>query len=120
MRFWEPVRPLVDEPVRPLVVTIVCVMAALSAATGIANLVSPDSPTPDTFWEPLLVSCSVAVSLPAIVGMWMMRRWSVYFYAAGAATIQLALLFLDAGALRTLIMHAALIGAMMLYLPRMR
>jgi hypothetical protein len=42
-------------------------------------------------WYAPYLACSVVASTISVIGLWKMRRWSVYLYAGVAATNQLVM-----------------------------
>ncbi|RTL70536.1 MAG: hypothetical protein EKK41_12555 [Hyphomicrobiales bacterium] len=106
-------------PGRPVLISILCVVGFLGLpmtvwliVSGAAAGVAP--------WYPLLLGVSGIVGLVCLVGLWMMRKWAVYAYAAFAVINQLILLATGLWSPLALIIPTVFIALMFIYLPRMR
>ena len=78
-------------PERPTVITVVCVIGVVGAALSVPVMFSDVARAIGAWYAPYM-ACSVIASMVCIIGLWKMRRWSVYLYAGIAVTNQLVTL----------------------------
>jgi hypothetical protein len=68
---------------RPLAITVLCILMV----AGTLGVLIQDLPRGHfgALWIPFYLGCSAVVTLACAVGMWRMKKWSVYTYACWAA-----------------------------------
>jgi hypothetical protein len=106
-------------PARPVAITIICVVCCIGALFALW-LVFSSAAEHVAPWYPVALAASAVIGLACVVGLWQMRRWAVYVYIAMFVVVQLLLMATQLWTLRSLILPAAVIAIMFIYLPRMR
>jgi|ERR1051325_2725081 len=106
-------------PVRPIAVTIVCVIGFVGALYALV-LVFSSTAQSIAPWYPVLLAASAVIGFACMVGLWQMRRWAVYVYTAMFTVVQLLLIATDLWTPKALILPATYVAVMFMYLPRMR
>jgi uncharacterized membrane protein (DUF2068 family) len=106
-------------PARPVAITIICVIGSIGALI-ILPLIFSSAVASIAPWYPVVLAASAVIGLACMVGLWQMRRWAVYVYTAMFAVVQLLFMATGLWTPRSLIIPAAVIVIMFIYLPRMR
>lgn len=83
--------PTPVHPQRPLAITAICIVGIISATQMINLIMSPLSKQIGAFY-PVYFTLSVAVSLACIGGLWFLKRWAAFTYAAVLLCNQIVLL----------------------------
>ena len=76
---------------RPTIITVACVIGVVGAVLSVPIMFSDVARAIGAWYAPYM-ACSVIASMVCIIGLWKMRRWSVYLYAGIAVTNQLVTL----------------------------
>jgi hypothetical protein len=116
-------------PARPVAITIVCVILGIllltSAVVLIGNLANRADP-----WDPLILAMAIANAMgiaiavasvgACTVGLWRMRKWAAHTYTVLAVFAQAIMLGGGKWGPEYLVVPAALVIVMLIYLPEMR
>jgi hypothetical protein len=68
-------------PARPLAITLIC-LAGFAGSVFAVPLIFSREAAEVAPWYPFFFGGAVVCSLVCLAGMWRMRRWGVYMYAA--------------------------------------
>ena len=111
-------QPAAPPRARPVVVTILCIFGFLGIPLTVwmifSGAVSGIAP-----WYPALLGASTVIGLICLIGLWMMRKWAVYLYAAFTAVSQVILFATGIWTPMALIIPVVFVAVMAAYLPRM-
>jgi len=104
---------------RPVAITVICVIIVFGAImtapiifSEIARSIGP--------WYPPMLAISAVIGLVCAIGLWMMRKWSVYVYTALAAVVQVTLIATGLWNPISLILPGIVIVVMFVYLSKMQ
>ena len=103
---------------RPTVITVICVLMALGAVVTVPMVFMAASQLPG--WYTPFVLASAAVGLVCMVGLWTMRKWSVYLYTAMTLIGQVVLFSTGLWVAQSIIVPAIAIAVMFSQLGKMR
>ncbi len=76
---------------RPLVITIVCILAFVGLISLIPSIFSSEAKAVGN-WYPPYLGFNVMMGLVAFIGLWRMKKWSVILYALFLGINQIVLL----------------------------
>lgn len=76
---------------RPIAITIICVLGFIGAAVSVPLIFSATARSIGAWYPPYLAVCSIA-GLACMVGLWLMKKWSVFAYAGLLAINQVVLM----------------------------
>ena len=116
------------KPQRPLLITLMCVFFAVGIISGLAGLLI--TPVYEQFvapmleqypsWYRYLMMVNIFTSLACVVGLWLMKRWSVFLYVASAIVNQIAAVSMGEWMVSSLLMPAIVIAIMVKFYSDMR
>ena len=116
------------KPQRPLLITLMCVFFAVGIISGLASLLI--TPVYEQFvapmleqypsWYRYLMMVNIFTSLACVVGLWLMKRWSVFLYVASAIVNQIAAVSMGEWIVSSLLMPAIVIAIMVKFYSDMR
>lgn len=116
------------KPQRPLLITLMCVFFAVGIISGLAGLLIPSvyeqfvAPMLEQYpsWYRYLMMANIFTSLACVVGLWLMKRWSVFLYVASAIVNQIAAVSMGEWIVSSLLMPAIVIAIMVKFYSDMR
>ena len=116
------------KPQRPLLITLMCVFFAVGIISGLAGLLIPSvyeqfvAPMLEQYpsWYRYLMMVNIFTSLACVVGLWLMKRWSVFLYVASAVVNQIAAVSMGEWIVSSLLMPAIVIAIMVKFYSDMR
>lgn len=116
------------KPQRPLLITLMCVFFAVGIISGLAGLLIPSvyeqfvAPMLEQYpsWYRYLMMVNIFTSLACVVGLWLMKRWSVFLYVASAIVNQIAAVSMGEWIVSSLLMPAIVIAIMVKFYSDMR
>lgn len=116
------------KPQRPLLITLMCVFFAVGIISGLAGLLIPSvyeqfvAPMLEQYpsWYRYLMMVNIFTSLACVVGLWLMKRWSVFLYVASAVVNQIAAVSMGEWIISSLLMPAIVIAIMVKFYSDMR
>ena len=116
------------KPQRPLLITLMCVFFAVGIISGLAGLLIPPvyeqfvAPMLEQYpsWYRYLMMVNIFISLACVVGLWLMKRWSVLLYVASAIVNQIAAVSMGEWIVSSLLMPAIVIAIMVKFYSDMR
>lgn len=88
---------------RPIIITIFCVLGFFVTLCSIPIIFFVDTKDIIGAWFPPVFLFFSALELITLVGLWMMKKWSVILYIVIFATVQVALLATGSWSISTLI-----------------
>jgi hypothetical protein len=111
--------PLGGATTRPAVITFICVIMLLGALISIPGIFLEAARSIGA-WYPPFLALSCLVGCLCLVGLWKMRRWAVFTYAAFCAFNQIVLLAMGRWSVVALVIPGIVIGVMFLHFSKMR
>ena len=105
-------------PEKPLVIAAICIIGIINAIQMVNLVLSPMSKQAGAVY-PLYFTLSVALSLACIGGLWLLKRWAAFVYAAVLVCNQVILLVMGYWSLSAALIPAVIIVLMFKYLDRM-
>jgi hypothetical protein len=75
---------------RPVAITVICILGFIGAALSIPLIFSSAASSVGG-WYPPLLGLSAVVGLICMIGLWKMKKWAVFLYAAMVVVIQIVL-----------------------------
>ena len=106
-------------PVRPLAITIICVIGFLGALLSLPLALSPIARGIGAWYSPYLL-LSAAIGLACMFGFWNMRKLAVFVYAGLTIVNQIVLLSSGNWNILALIVPAVIVGITASQLSKMR
>ncbi len=97
------------EKKRPNAITIICLIGFLGAAISVPVIFSEVAAMIGA-WYPPYVAFSVIVSFASMVGLWLMKKWSVIVYTALFVLNQIVLLVMGLWSVGALVIPAIVIA----------
>lgn len=94
---------------RPVAITIICILGFIGAALAIPLIFSDMARSIGT-WYPLYLAFSVVIGLACMIGLWMMKKWSIIVYTAFFVVNQVVLLTKGLWDIFTLLIPAIVIA----------
>ncbi len=109
---------------RPLAITVICVIALVGAVFTVIGGIYLLSAGADSLvvlpsWYWVFLAASSVIGLISFVGLWLMKKWGLYLYTAGAAIAQIVLITTGLWTIVSLIMPLIVIIVGFLYVSRM-
>jgi hypothetical protein len=75
---------------RPVAITVICILGFIGAALSIP-LIFSSTASNIASWYPPLLGLSAVVGLISMIGLWKMKKWAVFLYAAMCVVVQVVL-----------------------------
>ncbi|MCL2888416.1 MAG: hypothetical protein FWF35_03860 [Elusimicrobia bacterium] len=66
---------------RPVIITVICIIGFIGALISAALIFTPAAKQVGGWYPPYLAAATV-VGLVSLIGLWLMRKWSVILYTA--------------------------------------
>jgi len=104
---------------RPIPITVICVIAAVGALFTIPLIFSQAAVSIGA-WYPPYLAFSAVVGLACTIGLWLMRKWGVYLYAAFMVVNQIVLAGEGVWNILALVIPLIVVVVGFAYLSRMR
>jgi len=104
---------------RPVAITVICVLGFIGAALTIP-LIFSDMAGAIGAWYPPYLGFSALAGLICMVGMWKMRKWSVFAYTGLVILNQVVLFTMGVWNVFALLIPAIVIGIGFANLSKMR
>src|SRR5262245_41548280 len=114
-----PAAPTEGAPKRPIAITIICVIGFIGSAFAIP-LIFTDLAASVGAWYPPFLAASAGVGFASMGGMWMMRKWGVYLYAALTALAQVVMAVMGVWTVGSVVIPGAVIAIGFANLAKMR
>jgi hypothetical protein len=105
-------------PEKPLAITAICIIGIINAIQMINLVLSPMSKQAGAIY-PFYFTLSVALSVACIVGLWLLKRWAAFVYAALLMCNQIVLLVMGYWSFSAAIIPAVIIALLIKHLDRM-
>ncbi len=109
---------MTDTNSRPVAITVICIIGFIGILPSILLVFSPQA-TAIGAWYPPFLAFSTIVGLISFIGLWMMKKWGVYLYAALTTCVQVVLLAMGVWNPFTLIIPLVIVIIGFTNLPRM-
>ncbi len=90
---------------RPIAITVICIMGFIGAVFTIPLLFSNAAKLIGN-WYPPYLGLSAVVGIISMVGLWKMKKWAAYLYAAFVVINQIVLLVMGVWNILALLMPA--------------
>jgi hypothetical protein len=104
---------------RPVLITILCVISAIGLTFTIPLIFSAGARAIAAWYPPFLAIATIVGAI-CTVGFWLMKKWSVYLYAAMFVINQVVMMAMGVWTIPALLIPAIVIGIAFIYLPQMR
>jgi hypothetical protein len=104
---------------RPVPVTIICVIGFLGVLVVIPLIFSAAARSIGA-WFPAALAFNTVASFVSMVGLWQMRKWSVYLYAGATLLGEVFAVLGGTWTILSLVVPGIVIAVMVMYLNRMR
>ena len=104
---------------RPIAITIVCLLGFLGTLVIVPLIFSAQARSIGA-WFPAALAFSAIASFVSMVGLWQMRRWSVYLYAGATVIGEVFAVLAGTFNILSVIVPGIAIAVMLMYLGRMR
>lgn len=104
---------------RPAAITGICVLGAIGIA-GLAWLVSTGAFRGAPDWYVIFLAITVVANIAAMVGMFLMRKWGAYLYAAMFVLGQIVLFATGLWSIQSAIVPALVTIVALTHVGRMR
>ena len=76
---------------RPVAITVICILGFIGAAITLPLIFSATAAGIGS-WYPPFLGLSALVGLICMIGLWKMKKWAAFLYAALVAVCQIVLL----------------------------
>jgi len=93
---------------RPVVITVICIIMVIGAIFVIPAIFS-DMARSIGAWYPPCLAISAVIGLVCMIGLWMMKKWSIILYTAFVAVNQVVMLAMGAWNVLALLIPAVVI-----------
>src|SRR5215470_18321325 len=94
---------------RPVAITVICIIGFIGALFAIPILLSGAASSIGSWYPPFLAISTVA-GFASMVGMWLMRKWGVYLYAALTVIGQVVVIAMGLWTVISLVIPAIVAG----------
>ena len=102
---------------RPALITVICLLAFLGIIGTLRNVFfSPWAKAAGT-WFSIYLFLHVALVLAASIGLWKMKKWSVYLYILIIIEAQVVMILIGAWGILSLVVFSGLLAVLLYYLP---
>lgn len=96
------------EKKRPVLITVICIIMVISVVFVIPMIFS-DMARSIGAWYPPCLAISAVIGLVCMIGLWMMKKWSIILYTAFVVVNQLVMLAMGAWNVLALLIPAIVI-----------
>jgi hypothetical protein len=97
------------EKKRPVAITVICILGFIGAALTVPLIFSPIARSIGAWYPPYLALSSV-IGLICMIGLWMMKKWSIIVYTAFVAVNQVVMLAMGVWNVAALLIPAIVIA----------
>ena len=104
---------------RPTAITVICVIGFIGALI-VLPVIFTDAARRIGAWYPPALAFSAVVGLICMVGLWQMRRWAVFTYAAFCVLNQIVLISMGVWSPFALILPGIVVAISFSYLSKMK
>ncbi|MBA3767086.1 MAG: hypothetical protein H0W99_08890 [Acidobacteria bacterium] len=104
---------------RPALITVICLLAFLGIIGTLRNVFFAPWVKAVGRWFQFYFLLHGAIVLAASIGLWKMKKWSVYLYILTIVEAQVVMVFIGAWGIVSLVVFSGLLAILLYYLPEM-
>ena len=104
---------------RPAPITIICLLAFFGIVGTLRNVFFSPWVKAVGAWFQFYFSLHGVVVLVASIGLWKMKKWSVYLYILTIVEAQVVMILIGVWGILSLVVFSGLLAILLYYLPEM-